>query len=185
MANTRVASRYAKSLLGLAIEKNILDEVYQDMVLFKEISQKNHDFVLMLRNPIISHDKKKAILFNVFQGRVTDSTLAIFDIITRKNREAYLPAIAESFEIQYRQQKGIEKATVITATSLTPELRDQISKFATRRTNKTIELEEKVDPSIIGGYIIVIGDQQIDNSVRTKLRDMSYEFSETSYIKAY
>lgn len=185
MANTRVASRYAKSLLQLAVEKNILDEVYQDMVLFQEVSRSNHDFVLMLRNPIISHDKKKAVLYKIFQDHVNVSTLTIFDIITRKNREAYLPAIAESFKIQYRQHKGIEKATIITATTLTAELRDQMSAYAKRLTQKSIELEEKIDTSIIGGYIIVIGDQQIDNSVRTKLRDMSYEFSETSYIKAY
>jgi len=185
MASTRVAARYAKSLLQLAVEKNILDEVFQDMKLFKDISQDNRDFLLMLRNPIISHDKKKTILYRIFENRVNAATLTMFDIITRKNREAFLPAIAESFEIQYMQQKGIEKAAVITATPLTPESKKQISDYASRITQKTIELKEEIDPSIIGGYIIIIGDQQIDNSVKTKLQDMSYEFSETSYIKAY
>lgn len=185
MANTRVASRYAKSLLRLAIEREILDDVYRDMVLFKDVCNENHDFVLMLRNPIISHDKKKAILYDIFEKKVTPSTLAIFDIITRKNREGFLPAIAESFEIQYRQHKGIEKAVIITATEITPDLRKQFSQEAMRLTNKTIELEEQIDKSIIGGYILVFGDRQIDNSVKTKLQEMSYDFSETSYIKAY
>lgn len=185
MVNTRVASRYAKSLLQLAIERNIVDQVYQDMVFFREICELNRDFVLMLRNPIISHDKKKAVLYSIFEKKVTPSTLAIFDIITRKNREKYLPAIAESFMIQYRQHKGIEKAILTTAVQITPEQRSKFSKEASRMTGKTIELEERIDPSIIGGYILQIGDQQIDNSVEAKLKEMSYDFSETSYIKAY
>jgi len=185
MLNTRVASRYAKSLLSLAIERKIVDDVYQDMVLFKEVCKSNREFVLMLKNPIISHDKKKAVLYDIFEKKVTASTLAIFDIITRKNREGYLPAIAESFEIQYRQHKGIEKAIIITATAITPDLHKQFSQQASNMTNKTIELEEKIDPTIIGGYILIIGDRKMDNSVRAKLKDMSYDFSETSYIKAY
>lgn len=185
MVNTRVASRYAKSLLRLAIEREILDEVYQDMVLFKEVCHNNRDFVLMLRNPIISHDKKRAVLYEIFENKVTPSTLAIFDIITRKNREGYLPDIAESFEIQYRQDQGIEKAVVITATEITPDLRKKFTQEASRISGKTIELEEEVDPSIIGGYILLVGDRQVDSSVRAKLKEMSYDFSETSYIKAY
>ena len=185
MTNNRVASRYAKSLLGLAIEKGILDKVYQDMLLFKEVCRSNRDFVLMLKNPIVSHTKKKTILDMIFQGKVTPSTMAIFDIITRKNRESYLPAIAESFERQYRQHKGIEKAVVVTATELTPELRAQFTKQAVKITNKTIELEEEIDPTIIGGYIMILGDRRIDNSVKAKLQEMSYEFTEKSYTKAY
>jgi F-type H+-transporting ATPase subunit delta len=185
MVNTRVASRYAKSLLNLSIERGVLDDVYKDMALFKEVCRMNRDFVLMLRNPIITHDKKKAVLYALFKDKVTPSTLAIFDIITRKNRESYLPGIAESFEIQYRQHKGIEKALLITSTPLTPAMRKQFSDMIAKRTGKEIELEEKVDPSIIGGYVLKMGDLQMDNSVIAKLKAMSYDFTDESYIKAY
>lgn len=184
MVNSRVASRYAKSLLDLAVEKKILKEVYDDMVYFMQTSKANHDFVLMLRNPIISHEKKKAVLYALFQNKFNPATLAIFDIITRKNRESYLPAIAESFEIQYRQHQGIVKAIVITPMPLTDTLRKQFIDMVAAQTGKKIELEERVDPSIIGGYVLKIGDQQMDNSVKAKLKTLSYEFSDDSYVKS-
>ena len=185
MVNSRVASRYAKSLLDLAVEKGTLKEVYRDMVAFKETCKANRSLVLMLRNPIISHDKKKAVLYALFKDKFHPATLMLFDIITRKNRENYLPAIAESFENQYRQHQGIVKATVITPVPLTDTLRKQFIELVAKQTGKEIELEEKVDPSIIGGYVLKIGDQQMDNSVRTKLKTLSYELSDNSFVKAF
>ncbi len=184
MISSRVASRYAKSLLDLAVEKKLLKEVYADMVLFKKTCAANRDLVLMLRNPIISHEKKKAVLYAIFKGKFNPATLAIFDVITRKNRESYLPAIAESFEIQYRQHEGIVKAIVTTPVPLTDTLRKEFMAMIAKQTGKEIDMEEKVDPAIIGGYILNIGDQRIDNSVKTKLKTLSYEFSDDSYVRA-
>ncbi|MEK6479112.1 ATP synthase F1 subunit delta [Catalinimonas sp. 4WD22] len=184
MVNTRVASRYAKSLLDLAVEKKVLKDVYQDMVFFLETCKSNRDFVLMLRNPIIGHEKKKMVLYALFKNKFNPATLALFDIITRKNRESYLPAIAESFEIQYRQHQGIVKANVTTPMPLNDVLRKKFIDMVASQTGKKIELEEKVDPSIIGGYVLKIGDQQIDNSVKAKLKTLSYDFSDDSYVKS-
>lgn len=183
MTNSRVASRYAKSLLDLAIEKGILDEIYQDMVMFGEICRQNRDFVLMLKNPIVNHDKKKAILYALFKGKVNPVTLAFFDIITRKNREAILPSVAAEFGEMYRKQKGISRATVITTFPLTDELRKKFRQNITEQTGKKADLIEKVDPSLIGGFILKIGDRQMDNSVRAKLKSLMYEFSDDSYVK--
>jgi F-type H+-transporting ATPase subunit delta len=184
MANTRVAARYAKSLLDLAVEKNILEDVYQDMLLFQQVSQNNRDLQLMLRNPIINHDKKKAVLYAIFKGKVTDSTLAVFDIITRKNREAVLPELATSFVIQYRQHQDIDKATVITPFVLTPEMREEFISRITQMTGRKVDLEERTDPELIGGYLLRIGDQQLDNSIKGKLSELRYKFSDDSYVKA-
>lgn len=185
MVNSRVASRYAKSLLDLAVEKGILKEVYKDMLLFRDTCRANRNLVLMLRNPIIGHDKKKAVLYALFKDKFHPATLTLFDIITRKNRESYLPAIAESFEIQYRQHQGIVKAIVITPVALTEALRKQFIALVAKQTGKEIELEEKIDPAIIGGYVLKIGDQQIDNSVRAKLKTLSYEFSDNTFVKSF
>lgn len=185
MVNSRVASRYAKSLLDLAVEKGILKEVFKDMVFFKETCKANRSLVLMLRNPIISHEKKKAVLYALFKDKVAPTTLTLFDIITRKNRESYLPEIAESFEVQYRQHQGIVKATVITPVPLTDNLRKEFIDLVAKQTGKEIELDEKIDPAIIGGYVLKIGDQQIDNSVRAKLKTLSYEFSDNSFVKSF
>lgn len=185
MTDSRVAFPYAKSLLDFAIEKGILDEIYQDMVMFGEVCQQNRNFVLTLKNPIINHEKKKAILHSLFKDKVTPATLVMFDIITRKNREAHLPAIAAEFGELYRKQKGIIRATVITTFPLTDELREKFKKTIKEQTGKQIDLIEKVDSSLIGGFVVKIGDKQMDNSVRSKLKSLLYEFSDDSYVKTF
>ena len=186
MTDNRVANRYAKSLIELAIEKGVVEKVHDDMVMFSKLCQTNRDFVLMLKNPIINHHKKKNILYKLFEGKVAPSTLAIFDIITRKNREAYLPAIAEEFVVQYRLYKGIAKAVVTTPFPLTDKLRATFKQMVTEHTGgKSAELIEKVDPALIGGFVLKIGDLLMDNSVQHKLKSLSYEFDDDSYIKAY
>lgn len=185
MKDARVASRYAKSLLDLAIEKGILDEVHQDMIKFGEVCRQNNDFVLMLKNPIINHAKKKAILYALFKDKVTPATLTIFDIITRKNREEFLPDIAEAFEEMYRKQKGISRVTVTTTFPLADDLRKKFKQAVAEQTGNQIDLIEKVDPSLIGGFILKIGDKQMDNSVSSKLKSLMFDFSDDSYIKTF
>ena len=186
MIDTRVASRYAKSLLELAIEKDIVDKVHQDMVSFSALCKSNREFVLMLKNPIISHDKKKKILYSIFEGKVDSSTLAIFDVITRKNRENYLPAIAEEFDHQYKAYRGISEAVITTPFPLTDPLRKRFEQMVLEKTGKKeVALEEKVDESLIGGYILKISDQQIDDSIKSKLIALAYEFGDDSYVKTF
>lgn len=185
MTDNRVANRYAKSLIELAIEKGVVEKVHNDMLMFSKLCHTNRDFLLMLKNPIINHNKKKTILYKLFEGKVAPSTLAIFDIITRKNREAYLPAIAEEFVNQYRIHKGIEKAVVTTPFPLTNQLRATFKKMVAERTGKSVELVEKVDETLIGGFVLKIGDLLMDNSVQHKLKSLSYEFDDDSYVKAY
>ena len=185
MTDHRVATRYAKSLIELAIEKGVVEKVHNDMLMFSKLCQSNRDFVLMLKNPIISHTKKLKILYKLFEGKVDPSTLAIFDIITRKNRELFLPAIAEEFANQYRTYKGIEKAVVTTPFPLTDALRARFKQLIAEQTGKSVELVEKIDKELIGGFVLKIGDRLMDNSVQYKLKSLSYEFDDDSYIKAY
>lgn len=186
MTDTRAASRYVKSLLGLAIEKNALDEVHNDMLLFSKTVDTNREFRLMLLNPIIKHDKKRDILEKVFKGKVHALTMSILDIITRKNREPLLPAIAKEFHEAYNQHKGVEKAIVTTAAPLDPKLRAEIQKMAKNFTEKKeVELIEIVDRNMIGGFILKVGDRQVDASIANKLKALQLEFSQNPYIKEY
>ena len=86
MADSRAAYRYVKSLLGLAVEQNVLDQVHADMQLFDKTVESSREFALLLKNPIIRHDKKRDILEKLFKGKVHPLTLAFFDMITKKNR---------------------------------------------------------------------------------------------------
>ncbi len=183
MSEIRVATRYAKSLLELAIEKGILEDIYADMRLFAGIAKENPQFALMLKNPIINQDKKRAILHQIFKDKVQAPTITFFDIILRKSRERFLPAIAAAFESMYNQHKGIEKAVVTTSFPLDGGLRKDFEKRVANITGKKVVLSETIDPSIIGGYILKIGDQQLDESVKSKLKALSYEFKEDGYTK--
>jgi len=186
MADSRVASRYVKSLLGLAVEQKALDLVHQDMLSFSKVCDQNRAFTLMLRNPIIKHDKKREILEKVFSGKVHALTLAIFDIITRKNREPLLPSIAKEFHLAYNDYKGVGGASVTTAVPLDKKLRDEIEQIVKKLSDKKqVEIEEKVDADMIGGFVLNVGDRQIDASIKNKLKALKVKFSQNPYIKEF
>ena len=185
MSEYRIASRYAKSLIDLSVEQGKLEEVNKDMLLFSQMIDENRDFVLMLKSPIITHDKKLAILNQVFDGKVNELTLSIFQILTRKHREAYLPQIATEFHHQYNLNQGVEEATVTTTFPLNDKLRSEFSKVVEQISKKKVELTEKVEESLIGGFILKIGDRQIDDSVSSRLQAMRVEFTKNHYEKAY
>jgi F-type H+-transporting ATPase subunit delta len=186
MADARVASRYVRSLLGLAVEQNALEPVHQDMLMFDRVCDSNRDFLVMLRSPVIKHDLKRDILEKLFKARVHALTWAILDIITRKNREPLLPAIADSFHKAYNEYHKIGFASVISATPLDAKLRGEINAVAMKLADRTkTELVEKVDPALIGGFILNVGDKQIDASIASKLRALNLNFSYNPYIKEF
>ena len=186
MSSLRVVSRYVKSLLDLAVERGTLEQVHNDMQLFFKVCNENRAFRLMLRNPIIRHDKKRDVLEAIFKGKVNALTMAIFDIITRKNREPLLPEIAGEFHNAYNIYKGIGKASITTAIPLDAAQRKEFEQIIRKLiTKKDVELEEKVDKEMIGGFVLNVGDKQIDASVKSKLKALRTTLSENPYVKEF
>jgi len=186
MAESRVASRYVKSLLGLAVEQGALEQVHNDMQLFDKVCTTSADFAMMLKSPIIKHNKKKEILEKIFKGKVHKLSIAIIDILTEKNREPLLPAIAKEFHAAYNEFKGISKASVTTTIPVDAQLRSELEKIVKKLSNTDkIELQEKIDADLIGGFILNVGDKQIDASIKSKLKTLKVKFSENPYIKEF
>jgi F-type H+-transporting ATPase subunit delta len=185
MHESRVASRYAKSLLELAREKGVLEEVQKDMVLFSKLCEQNPELARVFKNPIIDHSKKLAILDSLLKGKVNDMTLQIFKIISKKNREAYLSFIAKEFILQYRVFKGIESAEVKTTFPLTDAQRTSFINLVAGPTGKKVELKETIDEELIGGYVLNIGDRQIDESIKSKIQRLKIKFKDNPYIAKY
>lgn len=175
MSVSIVASRYAKSLIELAKEQNVLEAVYQDMLLFKDTADKNRALMLALKSPVVRHEKKLGILKALFETRVNAVSYAIFTIITKKNREAILDEIAAEFIKAYNLFQGIQKATVVTTTPLTDELRKQFNDIVASATGKKVQLAEKIDSSLVGGYVLTIDDRQIDASLRSRLNELKLQ----------
>ncbi|MEQ9285276.1 MAG: ATP synthase F1 subunit delta [Cyclobacteriaceae bacterium] len=182
MSETRIASRYAKPLLELANEKGCLEEVEKDMAGFSALCESNREFSLMLKNPILNHLKKLGILKKIFKGKVNDMTLSIFELISRKNREQYLPEIAREFHRQYNVFKGVAEASITTVLPLNAELKKEVNALVKKITGKEVELTEKINPEIIGGFILKIGDRQIDDSINSKLNELKLKFSQNLYV---
>jgi F-type H+-transporting ATPase subunit delta len=185
MAESRVAGRYAKSLIDLAVEKGVLKEIKDDMDLFTQVAEENSQFMRLLQNPIINHAKKLAILKGIFQGKVNNMTFSFFEILTRKNRESVLYDTAKQFIAKYNAMEGIEMAVVTTAIPIDDNLRAQLRNMVLEKTGNRVEFKEKVNPDIIGGYILQIGDRMIDDSVRSRLNSLRVKFSDNPYIVKY
>lgn len=176
MSNTRLATRYATPILDLANQNGVLEEVKHDMELFKALCNENKELILMLRSPIVSSIKKSEILKKLFTGRFNALTLKAFNIVTRKGREAYLPEIAEVFLKKYNLLKGIQEVTLVTAVPLTDKLRTEFEQLVKKLSNKESLIHEEVDPEVIGGYVLKLGDQQIDESINGQLKELELKF---------
>ena len=184
MANLRVASRYVKSLLGLAVEQGVLEQVHQDMLLFSSVCDENRNFAAMLRSPVIRHEHKREILKKLFADKVSPLTMSIIDIITKKNREPLLQAIAGEFHNAYNAHKGIGKAYLTTTIKPDKDLLQTLEKLSkTLLETATVEMHAQVDSNLIGGFILRAGDRQVDASIRSKLRALDLKFSENYFIK--
>ncbi|MFN3848207.1 MAG: ATP synthase F1 subunit delta [Spirosomataceae bacterium] len=177
MAESVVAYRYAKSLIDLANEKKVVEEVSKDMALFKEVCDGNRQFLAVMGNPIVRHEKKLGILKKVFENNVHPVTFSIFKVLTNKNRENLIYAIAEEFQKIYNDQNGIQRATVTTTSALTDEQRKAFIKVVADATGRKVILEEKINENLIGGYVLQVDDKQIDTSVKRKLNDLKLNFA--------
>jgi F-type H+-transporting ATPase subunit delta len=185
MRDIKVASRYAKSLLKIALEENSLEELHGDMVLVNSVCTNSPDLGLMLKSPIVRTDKKKAVLSEVFGKNVSAMSNAFISIILTKKREGLLSDIASAFIDIYKMHKNITTASITTAIEITKDQKLKIVDLLLNEKRDNIEIKEVVNPDIIGGMIIRIGDKQVDESIRRKLTNLEMEFDDNPYVKEY
>ena len=176
MKSQKAALRYAKSLFTLAQEKNILDNVLADATLIVKTINENKDLSILLHTPLVKESKKAEILYLVFQGKVTDLSKDFIGLLTQNKREAILLEIFESFNSLYRAHKGIQKVHLTSAVAIDAQLKEEISKKL-KLSQEQLEWEESIDASILGGFILRMGDQQINASVSHSLQSLKQELT--------
>ncbi|MFN8416645.1 MAG: ATP synthase F1 subunit delta [Cytophagaceae bacterium] len=184
MKEERVAARYAKSLIDLASDMNLLEQVYIDMKGIYKVCKSEPVLVSVMHNPIVSEKKKENILTQLFSGKVQDVTLRLLVLVARKKREAIIKDIAAEFIAQYHEKAGIVKAEVITVSPLTDAQRDNFIAIV-GKGGKKVELTETINESIIGGFVLKIGDKQVDQSIKSKLSKLKQNLLDHSYIPKY
>jgi len=183
MPNPRLATRYAKSLIGLANERGELEQVYADMQWLKAVCQSNPDFVNLLRSPIIKADTKKKILAAVTAGNLGEMVSAFNSLLITKGRESNLPEIVNAFITQYKEQKNIHIIKLTTAAPITDSVREAIIAQVKKSSGyQLLEVEEKVDPALIGGFVLQVGDQLIDASIAYDLKAVARQFENNDFI---
>ena len=183
MINTRLATRYAKSLLDLAVERNELEKALADMEWLQAVCKGNRDFVVLLRSPVIKPDTKIKIVEAVSHGRTGILATAFMKLLIKKGREGALPEITHAFIRQYKIHKNIYVMKLTTASPVSDELKDAIVNQITSTTEmKNIELETIVNEDIIGGFVLQAGDKLVDASVMFDLKTIARQFENNDFI---
>ena len=185
MRDIKVASRYAKSLLSIALEHKKLEEVHNDMQFIDGVCSENRELGILLRSPVVKTDKKQAILTEIFGKQISEVSNSFISIILRKRREGLLADIANAFIDIYKINKHITTATVTTAIALTAQQKAAVIKLLETKGQEGVDLKEIVNPEIIGGTILKVGDRQVDESIKRKLTNLEMEFDDNPYVKEF
>ena len=184
MPNPRLAARYAKSLIDLAIEKGQLEAVYADMKYLEAVCKQSKDFVNLLKSPIIKADQKNTIVTAVTKGKVSELTAAFNNLLVRKGRESDLPEIAFAFVDQYNEIKDIHRVKLTTAVEVSAELKKSIeAKLQKEKGLGTIELETATDEKLVGGFVLEFNNNLVDASILRELKDIKKQFKENLFLQ--
>jgi len=173
---SRAAIRYAKAILETAVSTGNAEKVNSDMLSLVSTIAENVELRDFLSSPIVTSDVKMNALSEVF-ATAQSETKSLFRLLQENKRFEILGAIAKQFNAQFDEMNGVEVAEVTTAFPITEELQKQVLAKITSISTKKITIENIVDPSIIGGFILRIGDQQYNASVANRLQELKREFS--------
>lgn len=173
---SRAAIRYAKAILETTVSSGTSAKVNDDMKSIVATVNSNAELKEFLSSPIITSEMKMNALSEVF-GSVQAETKSLFRLLQENKRFEILGAIAEQFNALFDELQGVEVAKVTTAVPLTPELEKKVLDKVASISDKKITIENIVDPAIIGGFILRIGDKQYNASVANRLQELRREFS--------
>lgn len=173
---SRAAIRYAKAILDIAQTSGKAEAVNSDMKSIVNAVSESSELKEFLASPIIKMDVKKSALSEIFSN-VQNETNSLFHLLFENKRFEILEAIAVQYNRLFDESNGVEVAKVTTAFPITPELEIKVLAKIAEFSNKKITIENIVDPAIIGGFILRVGDRQYNASVANKLGELKREFA--------
>ncbi len=176
MAGTRAAIRYAKAILDIAQVNNSTQAVNSDMTSIVNAIKDSAELKDFLQSPIIKGEIKFSSSNEIFTSAQKE-TKGLFQLLLVNKRFELLNDVALQFNALYDELNGIEVAKVTTAVPMTSELESKVLAKIASFSNKKITIENIVDPAIIGGFILRMGDKQYNASVANSLQNLKREFS--------
>ena len=183
MSGSRAAVRYAKAILSFALEQQKEVQVNEDMLLITATIEESKDLQVLLTSPVIKTELKKTALNELFSSKVSSLTIGLINLLIDNKRLAILSYVAKKYTVLFDKLKGIEVAKVTTAFPLSDTLNKQVLSKVKEITGKEATIENVINPDIIGGFILRIGDVQYDASVANKLQGLKRQFESESYQK--
>ncbi len=186
MAGFRAAKRYAKGLLDFALETNKAAEINQEMMELKSALQSNRELSQFLSSPVLDSRRKNQIAKEIFKD-FSPITQNFIQLVITHRRETGLKEIASLYTTLYNRLNHIHKVEVTSATQLDDSMIDQIVEKAKQAIGDgySYEVENKIDADLIGGFVLRVGDKQIDSSIRSKLSRLKKEFDKNEYIPKF
>jgi len=181
MNGSRAAIRYAKAILSFALEQQKEVEVNKDMLLVANTIQDSKELQLLLSSSILKTELKKSTLKEIFASKTSALTIGLINLLIDNKRLPILGEVAKKYNVIYDSLKGIEVAKVTTAIPLTEELNQQVLQKVIEITGKQATIESIINPDIIGGFILRVGDIQYDASVANKLQVLKRQFESESF----
>lgn len=172
-----VSKVYGDALFELALEENKLDEIWDEVKAISVALKENPEFLTTLRHPDMSMEKKQELLKDIF-GKMSDDTMGLLDVLVRKNRIGELDKVLEYFDERAKERKQIGLVEVCTPKELSDSDKKRVEDRVLEVTDyASLEVDYKIDKSLLGGMVIRIGDQVLDNSIRSKLDALSRQLS--------
>lgn len=175
MKDSKTASRYAKALISLSQESGKLEDVYGNMQSLSATLADSSDLRSLIKNPTIKEDEKSKVFTALFGSTFNEGTMNLINLLIKNKRAQLLGTTAEQFITLYKESKNIVTAQVTSATKLDEEQKNKV--LSLLKHEGEVEIIEKVDASLIGGFIVRVGDKQIDASIATKFKNLRKEIS--------
>ena len=170
-----ISVKYARALLKCAMEMNLEDQVYQEMITLADQYNRVPELRSTIDNPMLDKDKKQALLQAACGKNLSELTKRFIQLVLHEGRDNVMQMMATSYITLYRKQKNIISGRLITATTVTPEVEQKMKQMVQSKSQGTVEFQTEVDPDIIGGFILEYDSYRMDASVQTKLDNILKE----------
>lgn len=178
MLNGAISRRYAKALFEIALAGNNVDTLEVELKGIVKAIDETADFKRLLFHPQIRPEEKKAMVNQIFAGKISSSALDFINFLVDRRREEYIQEIADKYILLANEYRNIIAAKVTTAVGLSPEEVEQLNARLAKVTGKNVQLTTEIDATIMGGVIVRIGDTIMDGSVANKLNSLKQKLTQ-------
>ncbi len=168
----QIVDRYSRSIFELAEEKNQRDSVFQELMAVRNAMESRPKLLNLLQSPLITRDEKRSLIEGILGPQSSGLSKQFLNLLVDKNRTDLFPFIVDRLQGVIRKKQGIQEATVVTARELHSSIIQLLEKALEKSTGKKMIIQSEVDPAILGGIQIRMGNQMIDGSIRSKLNTL-------------